>query len=348
MPPTKSPLQPVAQVLPRRSDDDAPADRIIKRTLLIGSAVLLLLGLLLFDPPGKVAVTIIVLLVLQGLWRGSSDIAGMLVGTLFAVVLARPLAPAFEGITGSIFGVSGLANRLAATFTAGTIVLLVVAAVVSTLLRKLIKSQPAWARWDPYAGATVGAIEGAILALAVMWVPVALRPVAAAQIAQAKADALIDPANGSGQASPQARFVVSAADAIENSALAGVAEATNPVKGTRLISVSGDMLEVLHNDAMRQHFLESEVMRQVDTMESVKHALEIIQADTELMKVLDDGASEDAVRTLFNSDTVMRAIDKTGVVSELADMAPRIADAIEAARKSANEPKPPKQRPKAK
>jgi uncharacterized membrane protein required for colicin V production len=339
MPPTKSPAPPFAQILPRRPDsDDAPADRIIKRTLLIGSAVLLLLGLLLFDPPGKVAVTIIVLLVLQGLWRGSSDIAGMLVGTLFAVVLARPLAPAFEGITGSIFGVSGLANRLAATFAAGTVVLLVVAAVVSTLLRKLIKSQPAWARWDPYAGATVGAIEGAILALAVMWVPVALRPVAEAQVAQAKADGV--------PAAPQAHFVVSAASAIENSSLGGVAEATNPVKGTRLISVSGDMLEVLHNDAMRQHFLESEVMRQVDAMESVKHALEIIQADTELMKVLDDGANEDAVRTLFNSDTVMRAIDKTGVVSELADMAPRIADAIEAARKSASEPKPPAPKPR--
>lgn len=298
----------------------------VRKWAAVTAGAVLVVGLLAFDPMMKVATALVALAVLQGLWRGCADIAAMLLGTVVALILATPLAPAFESFTASITGLGGIANRVAATLTAGLLVLLVIAVVASTLLRRFIRKREAWAPWDPFAGAGLGLVEGVILALAITWVPTALEPVARVQVA-------------SGNDTPAARFVTSAARAVETSALAGVSGATNPVKGMRLITLSGDAVEVLHNEAMREHFLRSEVMREIRDNERVARALDIIKADTQLLEVLDSGVSEDAVRALLNSGTVLKAVDETGVVTELAGQAPRLADAIEAAREAVRNPK---------
>ena len=200
----------------------------------VAAGAVLLIGVVAFDPMLKVATTLVALAVLQGLWRGCADIAAMLLGTVFAILLATPLAPAFESVTASITGFGGIANRVAATFAAGLVVLLLVASIGSTLLRRFIRKRDRWADWDPFVGAGLGAVEGVILALAITWVPTALEPVAKVQVA-------------SGNDTAAARFVTGAARAVETSALAGMSSATNPVKGMRLITLSGDAVEVLHN-----------------------------------------------------------------------------------------------------
>ncbi len=308
--------------LPRESDPF----RTVKWCLTLGAAALLVAGLMVLDPVGKVACALVLVAVVQGLWRGSADVAGMLVGTLLAVFTAVPMAPWFEGVTRAVFGFSGLANRIAATITGGALVLLVVGVAISVLLRRLIRRTDAWSRWDTVLGGSLGALEGAILALAITWTPVALAPIARAQIA-------------GGTSSAQAEFVVRAADAVERSALADLSNATNPIKGSRLVGISGDIIEILSNDRMREHFLASQVMREIDAMPGVKRALDIIKADAELVAVLEEGATEQAVVTIMRSDTVMRAVDESGVIAEVSALAPRIAEAIEAARQSVRKSK---------
>lgn len=311
-----------------RTHTDDHAARTVRLYLTLGGAALLILGLIFLDPVGKVACALVVAACVQGLWRGSADVVGMLLGALLAIFTAVPFSGAFEGLVRSVFNLTGLAGRIAATLTAGALVLLIVSVTVSILLRRLLRKAENTARWDTIAGGTLGALEGAILALAVTWTPVALAPIARAQIA-------------SGAGSTQAELVVKAADAVEHSTLASLSNATNPVKDARLLRASGDVLEILSNDAMREHFLASEVMREIDAMPSVKQALDIIKADKELIAVLESGANEEAVSTLVSSDTVLRAIDASGVVPDLAALAPRIAQAIEEARSSVKAKSPP-------
>ncbi len=141
--------------------------------------------------------------------------------------------------------------------------------------------------------------------------PVALAPFARAQMA-------------GGISSAQADVVVRAADALERSALAGRSNATNPIKASRLVGISGDIIEILSSDRMRGLFLASRVMQRIDAMPGVKRVLDIINADAEPVAVLGEGATGHAAVTLVRSDTVMRAIDESGVTAE----------AIEAARRS--------------
>ncbi|MFM9957205.1 MAG: CvpA family protein [Phycisphaerales bacterium] len=343
-----APAAPAARAPP----DDDRAFRWVRAALLIGAALMLFVGLIFFEPVSKVACIIVALALIQGLWRGSAEVLGMLLGTVLAVFLAVPMAPAFEGITRGAMQLSGLAARVAAVFIAGVLILLVVGALASFLLRKLTKRSERWAKWDPLAGAALGAAEGALLALAVTWTPVALAPIARAQLAQAEVKAPMPARAKAGHSSPAAapvartddglsaaRFVARAADAVERSPLSGLSEATNPVKGTRLISMSGDILEVLSSERMRAHFVESAVMREIESTPSVRRALEIIRADAELVSVLEQGADNEAVAALVGSDTVLRALDETGVIRELAALTPRIAEALEAARRSVKKTK---------
>ncbi len=302
-----------------QESETAPAHRVVKLTIVVGAVLLLGIALLAFDPVDKLAVGIIVLALLQGLWRGMSDIAGLFVGTLVALVLAPAIGRGLEGVFASVLGTGGLGNRMLSIGVVGLVIVAGVGAAASFGLRRLIRSRPAWKLYDPYIGAGVGALEGGLLSLAVMWVPVALRPIAQAQVNE-----------GIGGASA---FVVKAADAINDSALSGLADATNPVAGSRLVSASNDFLEVLTNRGMHEAFLESEVMREINSMSSVNRALEIIRGDKQLMSTLEgEGATDVAVRALFDSPTVLRAIDETGVMSELSELAPRIESALKEAR----------------
>src|SRR5678815_3388824 len=126
----------------------------------------------------KVTALVIAASVLQGLWRGATELLGLVIGLALAGLLAAPLGKSLEGFVGSIAGTTGLTNRL---LSMGLVALLIasVSGIAGRMAAKRwLKLHPTYRRWDPYLGALCGLAEGCLLALMLMWGPLALEPIA--------------------------------------------------------------------------------------------------------------------------------------------------------------------------
>lgn len=119
---------------------------------------------------GQLAAVAIGLGGLQGLWRGGLRKVVML--PLFVVVayaVARlPASLGMPGVTGYL--VAGVA---------GMIALFIGATAVSRVRRSAVESRPMLHRFERCIGVLIGAVEGALIPLALCWAAVAIRPAAA-------------------------------------------------------------------------------------------------------------------------------------------------------------------------
>ncbi len=87
-------------------------DRRIKIAVVSGGLVVLAAGLVLGSVLTKIVVSLMCLVMLQGLWRGAGELVGLVASSLVAVILAPALGRAFEGVFGGILGTSGILNRM--------------------------------------------------------------------------------------------------------------------------------------------------------------------------------------------------------------------------------------------
>lgn len=300
---------------------------------IAGAAVLLvLLALLLGSIPIKVGVTLLGLCVLQGLWRGASELVGVVVGSLLAIPLAAPIARGLESVIGGAMGMTGLANRFASLAIVAIVIVIAVAAGVSFGVRKYMKTRPQLRLMDGYAGAGLGLVEGCLLLMVALWVPLALEPVAAAQMPAPR------PAWMKGEpeedSRPIAEGVLRMAQAVKESALGGLAKATNPVDGSRLLGLATDFAAITRDPAAMEFLLESAVLKEIQGLPSMQAAMARLKSDPEINEAVfgPDGVTPGFLQTLLSSQTILDVFDGTTIVQDVTPFAERLEQAIREAK----------------
>ncbi|HYE61237.1 MAG TPA: CvpA family protein [Phycisphaerales bacterium] len=296
-----------------------PLDQKLRIAIVAAAVFIVILTLLLGSAPVKIVACVMCLGMLQGLWRGASELVGIVASSLVAVIVAPPMGRALEGVTAGFTGNDGLLNRMVAVALVGLLIVIVGSVLVSVVAKRQLKKHPGWVRWNSIAGAGLGLIEGIILGMAILWTPLALEPIAATQLAEADAET----------ASPVAEGIRSFAGRVRDSSLGKVAEATNPIEGSRLLSLANDFIAVARDEDAMEYFMGTPVMQELASLPSVNQARERIGADAELTGVLkDQGVSVEVLNQVLKSRTILEVFDQTTVVADLSPRAERLVAAI--------------------
>jgi hypothetical protein len=279
----------------------------------------------------KVVAVVIAFAIIQGLWRGAAELAGIVAGLILAVPLAPVIGRGFEGAVSAATSTDGLMARFLAMGLAAVLIVAVVGVIVRTITKRALRSSPALRRWNPYLGAGLGLIEGGLLALVLLWAPLALEPIARAQL---------EPAPGQREPSPLAGRVVGFAEQIHDSALGPLAVQTNPIAGTELMSLAADFAAVSRDPEAMAWLMETPVMQQIEALPSLRDAVETVRGDPELSALLDErGASIETVKALLNSRQILELFDRTTIIRDMRPLAPRLAEAIREAKGRIRGPK---------
>ncbi len=126
------------------------------------------------------------------------------------------------------------------------------------------------------------------MGMAVLWATLALEPVAVSRVqADAQPGYVVPGAEQSGS-NPVARGVIAFADKVRGSALGGTAEATNPMSGARLLTLSNDFVAVAQDEEAFDYLMKTPVMQEIAELPSVKTAVERVKADSALQAMFND------------------------------------------------------------
>ncbi|MGD9688675.1 MAG: CvpA family protein [Phycisphaerales bacterium] len=260
----------------------------------------------------------------QGWWRGGGEVAGLLAGTLLAVFFAPWLGPILDKPVAVVLGTKALQTRVFSISVTFVIITLGVAVAASFGTRRLVRSEPLLHRWNHALGAGIGLIEGSILAMCVLWVPLALAPIAGARLA-------------SGEEHAPSQAVVDFARQVRESSLGTLAERTSPLHGSELLAMAEDFAIVSRSPKAMAFFTEQPVMKRLKEMPSVVEALERLKQDPELNGRFSQSSAVPA-ETLFaimRSDVVLDILDHSPIVSDLRPMLRDIREALRAAKDEA-------------
>lgn len=256
-----------------------------------------------------------------GAWHGASRTVGWLLATIIATALCRPLGRPLESMTHILVGGQGLLNRFAAIALAWIGIVALLGLTLSLLAKRLKSARPALARHDRWAGGVIGGLEGIILALVLMWAPLALEPVARAQ------------ANAPGGPSPQARRALAAADAVRQSWLGVLAQSTNPLASSEILALAADFAVISRSPDAMAWFMATDVMQRIQTLPSVTEATRLFEQDPELRALYSErGISTDGLRVALNNPTVLRVLDDSTLIADVEPLLPALRTAIREAR----------------
>lgn len=295
--------------------------------VVAGAGAIALAGVLLGSLPIKVAAVVLALTILQGLWRGCAEIVGFVVGMAVAALVAPALGRAFEGVVASVLGTAGIVNRVMSVVLVALVITAVIGVAGSVVAKRHLKKRPGLRAYDKYAGAGLGLVEGCLVALLVLWVPAALRPVA--EIAMANDREMEEWAARGGE--PAARTAPSwagelleFADSTKSSFVGGLVESTNPLPDSRLLSLASDFSAISRDEEAMGELLQSEPIQRMENLPSVQHAIETIKGDPELSGLVGEGGvTPEAIMAFFSSDTMLKVLDGTTIVE---DSAPLVTD----------------------
>jgi hypothetical protein len=316
---------PLARTAPPLATADAELDRKIKAGIIAAAVLLMLAGLILGAAPTKIVLCLIGLITVQGLWRGAGELVGFVSSTLLAMLLAPSIGRIFEGPIGGLFGTSGILGRTISIALVGIVIIAAGTIAIGIAAKRFIKKRPNLERWNAYAGAGLGLIEGTLVGMAVLWGALALEPIAANEVAAANQNAAFaEPA----QPSAVSKGVAAFADRIRGSALGGIAEATNPIEGGRLLILCNDFVSVARDETAFDYFVNTPVMKEIKELPSLNKALDRVRADPQLSALFNDQeVSTASVRTVLESKTILDIFDHTTVIS---DLSPKMDDLVRA------------------
>lgn len=311
----------------------APVERWIKLGILAAGAVLLVGALAFGGMVTRIFVAIVVLSTWQGLWRGAAEALGMLVGSVLALLLAPAIGRGLEGAIGGMLGTTGMLARVLSIGLVGVVIIAVVGIGGGQLIKRAIRERPAWKRWNSLSGAALGLVEGVILAMGLMWAVLALEPIAANQVAAAQDPLSADETGARTRANPMAERLVKIAGDVHESSLGGLAETTNPIEGSRLLSIMQDFAAISRDPEAVRAFVDSDVMKQIAELPSIQRAKELIDQDPQLGSLATaQGVNVSTIRLILESPTLLRILDETRVVEDVTPLAGRLEEAIRQAR----------------
>ncbi|MBL8875251.1 MAG: CvpA family protein [Phycisphaerae bacterium] len=306
----------------------------VRAGIMIGVAAVALICIVFGSMPLKIVSLVLAICIIQGLWRGAAELIGIVGGMIVGVLVCRPIGRRFEPALASITSTSGLSSRLLSVGLAALVVSAVFAVVIGVLAKRAMKMRPDFAGADKLAGGGLGLVQGCFLGLIVLWVPLAMEPVARTQIEERTGDPGFAPA----PPNPVARAVVNFAEQVKGSSLGGVAEGTNPMEGTKIFALSGDFSIVLRHQKAREHFVQSDAMRGLRTTPSVQDAIARLEKDQQLGALIRAGDyGPQFVREVLLSRTLMEVLDDTTIVRDLTPQVGEIEKALQEAKKIALE-----------
>ena len=294
--------------------------------------LLLLFALVLDDLPARVILIFAALAGLQGLWRGLSETAGVVVGFALSALLALPLGRLIEPLYRSV-GVGGLAGRLLAFATITFVLIAVCGWAGRKAGRSLIQRVPSLASWDRVIGAGLGGVYGVLLGTFLLFIPLALEPVAIAQGARSQTDA--GPAIDDGRPpNPTAALVVETADKIRSSPLGASIAAISPVKDLTILNIAADFAAVSRDRVALDHLLATPVFQDLAKHPTVTTALDRFRADPELRGLIEreKGVSAASLTALVTSPTITELLDNSTIIEDLRPRTDEMVAAIRAAR----------------
>lgn len=314
-----------------------------------GAAGAIFVGLLWGSTPTLVAAVIVGGAALQGLWRGAAEAGAIFVALILAALLAPPLGRGLENAFGSVAGTTGLTNRLVAMAAVGVAITIVGAYVLRRAGTRFLRARPALQRWNTPAGGVLGLGEGIVLALLVLWAPLALEPVARARLAASEWErariSAEDPAAPLGSPpAPGDRVawrVTRWAEEIRGSTLGPLVQATNPVAGSEILELAEDFVLIAQDREAMDALMQSAVMKRVMELPGVVRAIEIARGDAALTERFErEGATPATIRAAMDSPYVLRALDEGAAAREIAPLADELKQAIRAARERVRTPRP--------
>ncbi|MBX3389444.1 MAG: CvpA family protein [Phycisphaeraceae bacterium] len=303
----------------------------LRSGLMIAVAAIVLVCIIFGSLPLKVVALVLGLCIIQGLWRGAAELIGIVAGMIFGVLLCRPIGRALEPALTSMTSTSGLSARLISVGLAALIISAIVAIAISLVAKRLLKKRPQLSGMDKFAGGGIGLLEGCFLGLIVLWVPLAMEPVARGQLGAG-------PGGETPPPNPVAEAVVRFAEEVKDSSLGGVAESTNPMEGAKIFALTSDFALVMRHRKAREHFVASEAMRSLRETPSVQDAIARLEKDPELGAMIRAGDyGPSFVRGVLTSRALLEVFDTTSVVKDLTPQVGQIEIALQEAKKIALE-----------
>jgi hypothetical protein len=268
---------------------------------------------------------------IQGLWRGAAEIAGLVVGLVLAMLLAAWLGRMFEGAIAGVTGTRGLLGRLIGMIVCGLFVTMLAWGAGAVLAQRVLRERPHWRTADKLAGGGLGAVEGILLSLIVLWVPVAMRPIAAMRASvdrEAASAEGLSPEQAEARVLPLAKRVLAFADDVEQSTLGSAATQASPMSNWAVLDLAEDFIVITRDPQARDELAKSAAWQEFMNLPSMQQAREIVERDPSLQDILrQEGITIGGMRKLLESDTTLRVLDETSIASDL----DRIKEGVQAA-----------------
>jgi hypothetical protein len=262
--------------------------------------------------PTALLVAIIGCCIAQGLWRGALHTVSILIASIAALLIGPALGRAIDPMIASISGNSGLLNRAVSVGLGVLLILLVVSTVSTLIMRKLVirpDVSPKRHSLDRWIGGGIGAAYGTILGIAILWVPLAMAPLARIQAEGSPPEAV-----------PQwPKRILSLSDRIRKSAVGSLAESTNPIRNSRFLTLAADFAKISRNDEAVQQLTNSQPMKDLRALPTVLSAMRTLETDAAVGPIIrrEIVLTPEILLDLAQSPAVLRVIENPDLLREV-------------------------------
>jgi len=274
---------------------------------------------------------------------GAAEIAGLVVGLVLAMLLAASLGRMFEGPIAGLTCTRGLLGRLISMIVCGLIVTMLAWGIGALFAQRVLRERPHWRTADKLAGGGLGAFEGILLSLIVLWVPVAMRPIAAMRASADREAAYaegLSPEQAEARVLPLAKRVLSFADDVGQSALGSAATQASPLSNWPVLDLAEDFIVITRDPKARDELAKSQAWQDFMNLPSMQQARTMVEQDPSMQEILkQEGITIGGMRKLLESDTTLRVLDETSLASDLESMKEKVEAAVREAAKSSRDRK---------
>jgi hypothetical protein len=304
-----------------------------------GALVATLVALVVAGPIAGLFVGLIGVFVVNGVWLGAAEQLGGFIAILLALALSGLVGGLLEPVVASFGQTGGLVLKLVSRGVAILVVAVPLGIVLAAVFRAVLRKHPRLRAWNTGLGAGFGALEGVLVAMLALWIPVMLGPVAEAQAeaARARANDLALPGEPARPVTNTAvaELVAAWERRVRDSALGALAVATAPTAGVEMIAIANEFAVITRDEAAMRRLLDDPVMVEINALPSVQAALDRLRHDPEMRAALEgDAISPERLWSILQSDEVLDALDDTGAFDDVRSRAPEIARAIAEVRRS--------------